>query len=69
MPRNRDRRYIVDSEYAVWFVKKGAKWIFNRQDEKYERPKFVCSIEKGLHPTQKPLSLMEWLVKVHTNEG
>jgi site-specific DNA-methyltransferase (adenine-specific) len=69
MPRNRDRRYIVDSEYAVWFVKKGAKWVFNRQDEKYERPKFTCGIEKGLHPTQKPLSMMEWLVKIHTNAG
>jgi stage II sporulation protein E len=46
-----------------------AKWIFNRQDEKYERPKFVGCIEKGLHPTQKNVKLMEWLIKIHTNEG
>ena len=25
--------------------------------------------ERGLHPTQKPLLLMEWLVKTYTNEG
>lgn len=25
--------------------------------------------EKGLHPTQKPLELMEWIVKTYTNEG
>ena len=31
MPRNRDRRYIVDYEFAIWAVKRGAKWIFNRQ--------------------------------------
>ncbi|MGO5272663.1 DNA methyltransferase, partial [Collinsella sp. LCP21S3_C3] len=30
MPRNRDRRFIVDYEVAVWAVKKGAKWTFNR---------------------------------------
>jgi len=24
---------------------------------------------KGIHPTQKPLALMEYLVKTHTNEG
>jgi DNA modification methylase len=68
MPRNRDRRYITDYECAIWFVKKGAKWTFNRQDSKYQRPKFVASIESGLHPTQKNLSLMENLVKIHSNE-
>ena len=69
MPRNRDRRYITDYECAVWFVKKGAKWIFNRQDEKYQRPKFVFGIESGLHPTQKNLGLMKELVKIHSNQG
>jgi site-specific DNA-methyltransferase (adenine-specific) len=69
MPRNRDRRYITDYECAIWFVKNGAKWTFNRQDSKYQRPKFVASIESGLHPTQKNLSLMENLVKIHSNQG
>ena len=27
------------------------------------------NVEVGLHPTQKPLSLMEYLVKTYTNEG
>ena len=69
MPRNRDRRYITDYECAIWFVKKGAKWTFNRQDSKYQRPKFVASIESGLHPTQKNLNLMENLLKIHSNQG
>ena len=69
MPRNRDRRYITDYECAIWFVKKGAKWTFNRQDSKYQRPKFVASIESGLHPTQKNLSLMENLLKIHSNDN
>lgn len=69
MPRNRDRRYITDYECAVWFTMPKAKWTFNRQDDNYERPKFVGSIAKGFHPTQKNVKLMEWLVKIHTNKG
>jgi len=68
MPRNRDRRYITDYECAIWFVMPKSKWTFNRQDEKYQRPKFVCSIDKGLHPTQKSLKLMKELILIHTNE-
>lgn len=69
MPRNRDRRYITDFELAVWYVKPNAKWTFNRQDPTYQRPKFVHSIDKGLHPTQKSLSLMEEIIKIHSNAG
>lgn len=69
MPRNRDRRYITDYECAIWFTMPKAKWVFNRQDAKYQRPKFVCSIDKGLHPTQKSLKLMEQLTLIHSNVG
>ena len=75
MPRNRDRRYITDFEVAVWVVKKDSKWIFNRQDENYQRCKFVGALtaksEKlyGGHTTQKPIWLMEELIKIHSNEG
>ena len=69
MPRNRDRRYITDYECAIWFVMPKAKWTFNRQDDAYQRPKFVCSVDKGLHPTQKSLSLIEQLLNIHTNKN
>ncbi len=73
MPRNRDRRYITDFEMGVWLVKKKAKWVFNRLDEKYQRPKFVSGLvsgkEKTDHTTQKPVALMEHLVKIHSNEN
>lgn len=67
MPRNRDRRYISDYELAIWFVVDGGKWVFNRLNDKYERPKYVGAVESGLHPTQKNLGLMEHLIKVHSN--
>ena len=75
MPRNRDRRFITDYEVAVWAVKKGGKWTFNRLSETYERPEIICGVtskkEKidGGHPTQKPVEVMEWLIKRLSNEN
>ena len=73
MPRNRDRRYITDYEVAIWCTNKNAKWTFNRLDNKYQRPLFKGALtkksEKTLHSTQKPLWLMEDIIKIHTNEN
>ena len=69
MPRNRDRRYITDYECAIWFTMPKSKWVFNRQNDNYQRPKFVHSIDKGFHPTQKSLNLMQDIVLIHTNKG
>jgi site-specific DNA-methyltransferase (adenine-specific)/modification methylase len=72
MPRNRDRRYITDYETAIWCVNKNSKWVFNRQNESYQRPEFKGSLtpqsEKTEHTTQKPLWLMKDLLKIHSNE-
>lgn len=72
MPRNINRRYVQDTEFAVWAVKKGAKWIFNKpKDESYLRAQFIAPVvagrERTEHPTQKSLSVMERLIKIHTN--
>lgn len=74
MPRNRDRRWISDIEVASWFVKKGDKWTFNRQNEKYESSVLRFPSESGggfkrYHPTQKNLKMIEYLLKVHSNDG
>lgn len=74
MPRNRDRRYVQDMEFAIWAVKKRAKWVFNRpKDVPYLRSiietPLVSGKEKLGHKTQKSLMLMEKIIKVHTNPG
>lgn len=72
MPRNRDRRYVADFEFAVWAVKRGGRWTFNRQDPGYQRPEFKATSPKGkrrLHPMQKPIDLLEELIKIHSNPG
>ena len=30
MPRNVDRRYVNDCEFAIWAVKEGKPWTFNK---------------------------------------
>lgn len=74
MPRNVDRRYVQDMEFAIWAVKKNAKWIFNKPiDKPYLRAMFSTSLvsgnEKLGHPTQKSLKLMKEIVSIHTNPG
>jgi len=73
-PKNRDRRYVINIELIVWAVKKKAKWIFNRQNPKYETCVLRFSSESGAkfkryHPTQKPLKLIKYLLKIHSNEN
>ncbi len=72
MPRNIDRRYVQDMEFAIWAVKKRAKWVFNKPiDEPYLRAMYTTSTVSGKeklgHPTQKSLKLMERLISIHTN--
>ncbi|MGL4952115.1 MAG: DNA (cytosine-5-)-methyltransferase [Mycoplasma sp.] len=74
MPRNTNRRYVQDMEFAVWAVKKNAKWVFNKpNDTPYLRSFFsgstVLGKERTEHPTQKSIKLMEEILRIHTNEG
>jgi len=74
MPRNRDRRYVSNVEMASWFVRKNAKWVFNRQSETYDSCVYRYPSESGggfirYHPCQKNLKLLESLVLRHTNTG
>lgn len=52
-------------------------WSRNRTDNKYKHPNTIINIigimnrsnEKVLHPTQKPVALMEYLIRTYTNEN
>lgn len=74
MPRNVNRRYVQDMEFAIWAVKKNAKWIFNKPQEKsYLRSIFSAPVVNGTeklgHPTQKSISVMKEIIAIHTNEN
>lgn len=74
MPRNINRRYVQDMEFAIWGVKKGAKWVFNKDINKpYMRSLISSSLvsgkERTTHPTQKSLTVMKEIIKIHTNRN
>ena len=74
MPRNVKSRYVMDVEFAIWAVKNPKKWTFNKPiSAPYLKPKFISSIVAGgsnrIHPTQKSLKLMEFLIENHTKKG
>lgn len=73
MPRNVNRRYVNDCEFAIWAVKNGGKWTFNKDDkDSYLRPEITTGVvpggKKRLHPTQKHIEVIEKLIKIHTNQ-
>jgi site-specific DNA-methyltransferase (adenine-specific) len=50
--------------------------LFSRQQKSYDKKfptttslQFSSREGRGLHPTQKPVALMEYLIKTYTNEG
>ena len=47
---------------------KGTKLIKN-SGKRYPVSTITFKKDKGLHPTQKPVALMEYLIKTYTNEG
>lgn len=74
MPRNITRRYVQDMEFAIWAVKKSARWVFNKQENvPYQRSLFRTSVvngnERTEHPTQKSLQLMKEIISIHTNKN
>jgi site-specific DNA-methyltransferase (adenine-specific) len=55
-----------DSAYS----KNGIKGITTKYDEtRYPKSFQYFNVERGLHPTQKPVTLFEYLIKTYTNEG
>ena len=57
------------SKAEVYGIKATRKRIDNQSD--YILPSHLIEIntERGFHPTQKPVALMEYLIKTYTNEG
>ena len=43
--------------------------VYYASDERYPVSILDIKTERGLHPTQKPVALMEYLIKTYTNDG
>lgn len=74
MPRNMNLHFVNSTEAWVYFINRGKTGTFNN-DGKVLHDHIETSVisvgEKkyGKHPTQKPLALMEYFVKILANEG
>lgn len=69
VPINSKINYLTNSrEVAIVGIKK-SKPTFNSEYDNgiYSYP--ICQDKGRFHPTQKPLALMEELIKKHTNDG
>lgn len=71
--------------YSRWLCEKYRKYstnygkytVFNSHSDDGSRypvdvikfPQCNCTAEKPVHPTQKPVPLLEYLIKTYTNEG
>jgi len=67
-PLNIQRSFVSSQEHALWAVVPGAKWAFNKRPEvPYERGIFRHSVQKGWHPTKKPLALFKELITILSN--
>lgn len=70
-PRNIERSFVQDAEYAIWAVAPGSTWVFNkRPNESYERGEFTYPVVRGSwHPTKKPTELFRDLITILSNKG
>jgi len=57
---------IAETEVAKAFGKAGKTYDYKHPTSQI---RFSCRDGRGHHPTQKPVALMEYLIKTYTNEG
>lgn len=69
-PRNINRSFVQNAEYAVWFTKSGEKWTFNKRDNMpYERGEFHYPVQRSIHKTKKPDGLFKEIIEILSNPG
>lgn len=74
MPRNMNLHFVNSTEAWIYFINHGKTGTFNNGGKvvhDFYESAVISSKEKkyGKHPTQKPVSLMEYFVELLTNKG
>lgn len=64
-PRTRSRRTVTPVYRPDGLT--GKEWV--QEYTGYPRQVLQVGVERGLHPTQKPVALFEYLVRTYTDEG
>ena len=58
-----------DFSRDIYGGKKENKDFISKEYENYPKNVLYYNVERGMHPTQKPVALFEYLIKTYTNEG
>ena len=66
-----DKPFVLneDNVYGKFGFMDKQKEHFREPFTRYPRTVIKFNCERGLHPTQKPIALFEYLIKTYTNEG
>ena len=73
MPRNKNRVPVQGHEFAIWAVKKGAKWTFNQTPGLgYDTGEFTYPIPRApsgreRHPSKKPDEMFQHIIRMFSN--
>lgn len=68
--RNNKPRIYTDSTKNIKNAEKYCDWVTSgNNDYIYQGNVLEFNTERGLHPTQKPVKLIEYLIKTYSNEG
>ncbi len=72
--REKPRKFIkMKNKHSEIFNKHNYREDYNRNDYTHRFPKNLISLSwslrNGLHPTEKPVKLFEYLIKTYTKEG
>lgn len=62
-----NKKRTHSSNYGTYSTKIGGEG--SEDGKRYPLSVLKFNSEKGLHPTQKPVALLEWLIKTYTNEN
>lgn len=62
-----NKKRTHSSNYGTYSTKIGSEG--SEDGKRYPLSVLKFNSEKGLHPTQKPVALLEWLIKTYTNEN
>lgn len=62
-----NKKRTHSSNYGTYSTKVGSEG--SEDGKRYPLSVLKFNSEKGLHPTQKPVALLEWLIKTYTNEN
>ena len=64
------KKYITKAGKSILpHLKATEGYITKNEGLRFPRSVLKINSEKGLHPTQKPVALFEYLIKTYTNEG